>query len=132
MTTADALRTLRERIAQGDPAAIEAALVEAERIAAVVPEVAVYMDGGLVQEVRRANEAPFVLHVHDHDVEGTTNAVCELTWPDGSTEDAIISTYTEKDDAPIESDAYWNSLREPVVVQDADDHADADDDDKED
>lgn len=134
MTTTDALRILREAIAAGEPAAIQKALVDAERVAAIVPEIAVYMDGGLIQEVRRANDAPFVLHVHDHDIEGTTNAICELTWPDGSTEDAILSTYGEKDDAPVVSDAYWNSLREPVIVEEAEDDGDDDahEDEKED
>ena len=128
MNTIDALRSLREAIANGDAAAVETALVEAERLAAIVPEIGVYMDGGLIQEVSRANDAPFILHVHDHDVEGTGNAICEMTWPGGATEEAVISTYDEKDDGPKVSQEYWNSLRHPVIVgDDEDDDEDGDD-----
>jgi len=60
-------------------AEIEAIQVMVDQMAsASVPEIAIYIDGGLVREVVRANEAPFKLYIHDHDVEGTSNTPCMI------------------------------------------------------
>ena len=109
------LAGLRAAIAIGDETSIARHLDEAERLAAIVPEIAVRLEGGLVQQVSRANDAPFTLHVHDHDVEGTNGEVHEVVAPGGWTERAVVSTYVQTDDNLESSDEFWRSFRDPVV-----------------
>jgi hypothetical protein len=116
MTVIEALGMIRKAIAQDDPAAVSKARDEAERLAAIAPEIAVHLRGGEIVEVSRANDAPYVLHVHDHDVVG--DSASRLVWPDGSEEDAIISTHGPKTDETRTSEAYWDSLRNPVAATD--------------
>src|SRR3546814_6526794 len=54
------------------------------------PVIAVHMDGGLIQDVERLNEAPFTLLVHDHDIEGARD-LSNLVWPNGKVEHAVRS-----------------------------------------
>ena len=77
------------------------------------PVIAVHMDGGLIQDVERLNEAPFSLLVHDHDIDGA-NELSNLVWPDGKVEPAVISSYDHTDTTRCESEPYWDSLRNPV------------------
>lgn len=84
------------------------------------PVIAAYMEGGLLQEVQRLNDAPFELFVHDHDIDGTTTGLCQLTWNSGEAERAVISSYDLtnvfiKDEGP-----YWQSLRNPVEIESSD------------
>ncbi len=122
MKTTDALKKLREAIHAGDPEAIETSLAEAERLAAVVPEIAVYMEGGLAQEISRANDAPYVLYIHDHDVEGTTDSTSLITWPGNLTGEAVLSTHRSDQDRLEDTEAFWESLRNPVIVEEAPDN----------
>src|SRR3546814_8785003 len=66
------------------------------------PVIAVHMDGGLIQDVERLNEAPFTLLVHDHDIEGARD-LSNLVWPNGKVEPAVISSYDHTDTTRCES-----------------------------
>lgn len=55
MTMLETLTQLRGAIAAGDNTKIEELLTAATEIATLVPEIAIYLDGGLIQEVSRAN-----------------------------------------------------------------------------
>lgn len=116
MTVMEALAEVRKAVENGDAAGIRTTLDEAERIAAIVPEIAVQLQEGMVVEVSRANDAPYVLHVHDHDVTGDSPS--RLVWPDGSTEPVVISTHGPKVDETRTSEIFWDSLRNPVADAD--------------
>lgn len=81
-----------------------------------IPEIAVEIDGGVIRNVERFNEAPFRIFIHNHDIEGA-DQISELTRNDGKMEPAIISRYDftnvhQKWDGP-----YWYSLRNPVAFR---------------
>lgn len=76
------------------------------------PVIAVYMNGGLIQDVERMNEAPFSLLVHDHDIE-CANELCDLVWPGGKVEPAVISSWDHTDTTQQMDERYWDSLRNP-------------------
>src|SRR3546814_9244746 len=56
--------------------------------------IAVHMDGGLIQDVERLNEAPFTLLVHDHDIKSELHH-SNLAWPKGKIEHAVIRSYDQ-------------------------------------
>ena len=119
MTMLETLTQLRGAIAAGDNTKIEELLTAATEIATLVPEIAIYLDGGLIQEVSRANDAPFLLHIHDEDVEGTIDDVCEVRHGDGNVSEAIISSYDHTDGEINRDQVYWASLRNPVALDTA-------------
>lgn len=80
------------------------------------PTLAVYMEGGLIQEIRRLNDAPFLLYVHDHDIEGADDNVSAFAWSDGTPDRAIISQYDRDNTNERGEGPYWESLRNPVPV----------------
>jgi tRNA pseudouridine-54 N-methylase len=80
------------------------------------PVLSIMMDGGLIQEVRRLNEAPFQLFVHDHDVEGADE--CNLiTTPEGDEESASVALYDLENCTLLPEGPHWASLRDPIPAQ---------------
>lgn len=77
------------------------------------PVIAIHMDGGLIQDVERLNDAPFSLYVHDHDIDGA-DELSDVVWPGGKVEPAVISSYDHTDVSIQYDEGYWNSLRSPV------------------
>jgi hypothetical protein len=107
----DRIRQLIEKHPSRDPLDLTELL---EMVQAVeTPVIAVYVDGGLIHDVERLNDAPFSMFVHDHDIEGSAD-VSEVHLPGGKVEPAVISSYDHTDVTRQESEPFWNSLRKPV------------------
>jgi hypothetical protein len=82
--------------------------------AAAVPEISIMLDGNIIHSVKRLNDAPFKIHIHDHDVEGA-DEWSGIIMPDGFEEDASVSTY-DVSNATLEPEGpHWASLRNPVA-----------------
>jgi hypothetical protein len=119
MTMIDILTQLRGAINAGETAKIDELLDAATQQASVVPEIGILMDGGLIHEVRRANDAPFVLHIHDEDIEGSTSELSEVRYGSEGSKPAILSTYDQTSDAITDDPFYWESLRNPIEIEPA-------------
>lgn len=77
-----------------------------------VPEIAIIMEGGLVQNIVARNSAPVIAHIVDYDIEGGDETdIVEIPQGEGKTAGAFLQCYDGKLDRSA-SAAFWTALKQ--------------------
>jgi hypothetical protein len=87
--------------------------VNAQASLTVIPEVAVIMSGGVMQDVIGRNSSPVIVHLVDYDVEAGHADNSHIPQGDGSTADASVCTYLPGGISLdiVGGPAFWSSLK---------------------